>query len=239
MARYLTGGEKVFVFHTIDLDTHALAQTVCADKSSDSTSQHLLWACRELGRPDFLQLDNDAAFTGLGRQARGFGRFLRIALYLGIELIFIPPAEPQRNHIVERVNGLWVSSFWEKEHFASRREVVRKSGKFLAWARNLCAARTGRVDYQASQGEGESSQAVATTNQRTATGDALDCRSYPFHSPSQWRWRDQHSQRAMEGLENFVRAVCLGSARYRAERTMHLASSFSARRAEADPTLCL
>jgi len=133
VARYLTGGEKVFVFHTIDLETHALQQTIRADKSTHSTCEHLLAACAELGRPDFLQLDNDAAFTGLGRHRRVFGQFVRTALYLGIELIFIPPAEPQRNHVVERVNGLWVSSFWEKDHFASRRELLRKSPKFLAW----------------------------------------------------------------------------------------------------------
>jgi hypothetical protein len=133
VARYLTGGEKVFVFHTIDLQTHALAQTIRADKSTTSTCQHLLTACTELGLPDFLQLDNDAAFTGLGRHPRLFGHFVRTALYLGIELIFIPPAEPERNHVVERVNGLWVSSFWEKDHFASRRELLRKSRKFLTW----------------------------------------------------------------------------------------------------------
>ena len=65
VARYLTGGEKVFVFHTIDLQTHALAQTIRADKSTASTCEHLLTACAALGLPDFLQLDNDAAFTGL------------------------------------------------------------------------------------------------------------------------------------------------------------------------------
>lgn len=133
VARYLTGGEKVFVFHTIDLQTHALAQTIRADKSTASTCEHLLTACAALGVPDFLQLDNDAAFTGLGRTTRVFGQFVRAALYLGLELIFIPPAEPVRNHVVERVNGLWVSSFWEKDHFASRRELLRKSPKFLTW----------------------------------------------------------------------------------------------------------
>lgn len=32
VARYLTGGEKVFVFHTLDLETRALAQSRRADK---------------------------------------------------------------------------------------------------------------------------------------------------------------------------------------------------------------
>jgi len=106
IARYLTGGEKVFVFHTLDLQTRALAQTIRADKSTVSACNHLLRAGVELGLPDFLRLDNDAAFTGLGRHGRQFGQFVRTALYLGIELLFIPPGEPERNHDVERTGNL-------------------------------------------------------------------------------------------------------------------------------------
>lgn len=88
---------------------------------------------KELGIPDFLQIDNDAAFTGLGNKARVFGHFVRLALYFGMELVFIPPAEPKRNSMVERVHGLWVSSFWEKDHFASVRDFLKKRKKFLNW----------------------------------------------------------------------------------------------------------
>jgi transposase len=133
IARYLTGGEKVFAFHTINLRTHALAQTIRADKTTESAYDHLLEAFSILGLPDFLQIDNDAAFTGLGRTKPVFGRIIRLLLYLGIEVIFIPPGEPKRNHVVERVNGIWAKSFWEKNHFASYRAVLRKSPKFLAW----------------------------------------------------------------------------------------------------------
>ena len=89
--RYFTGGEKVFVFHTIDLRTHALAQTLRPDKSTESAWEHLLACGSQSGLPDFLQLDNDGAFTGLGRTPHVFGRFVRLALYLGIEPLFIPP----------------------------------------------------------------------------------------------------------------------------------------------------
>jgi transposase len=136
IARYLTGGKKVFVFHTINLRTHELAQTIGADKSRPSACAHLLAACSLLGLPDFLQIDNDAAFTGLGRTKPLFGRFIRLLLYLGIEVIFIPPGEPQRNHVVERANGLWAKSFWEKDHFSSLRAVQRKAPKFLTWYEN-------------------------------------------------------------------------------------------------------
>ena len=131
--RYFTGGEKVFVFHTIDHRSHALAQTLHSDKSTASTCAHLLEGCAQLGIPDLLQLDNDAAFTGLGRAPRVLGRFVRLALYLGIELLFIPPGEAKRNHVVERVHGTWAESFWNKHHFTSLRDLTRKSPKFLAW----------------------------------------------------------------------------------------------------------
>jgi putative transposase len=133
IARYLPGGDKVFAFHTIDWQSYALAQTLRTDKRTSSTVAHLLESCRSMGLPDFLQLDNDAAFTGLGRRPRVFGQFVRLALYLGIELIFIPPGEPKRNGLVERINGLWARSFWDKNHFASLPALLRKSPQFLAW----------------------------------------------------------------------------------------------------------
>jgi hypothetical protein len=96
-ARYLEGGEKVFVFHTVDAHTHALSQTSSRDKTPTSVCGHLLHACAGVGVPDFLQIDNDAAFTGLGKTPGVFGRFVRLALACGRELIFIPPGEPERN----------------------------------------------------------------------------------------------------------------------------------------------
>lgn len=133
VARYLEGGAKVFVFHTIDLHTQALCQTCGSDKSTASLCQHLLTASQQLGLPDFLQLDNDAAFTGLGKKPRVFGHFVRLALYLGIELLFIPPAEAKRNHVVEGINHLWAHSFWDRNHFTSVKAFARKREQFLIW----------------------------------------------------------------------------------------------------------
>jgi transposase len=132
-ARYLEGGEKVFVFHTVDTHTHGLEQSSGGDKTTTSVCAHLLQVCARMGVPDFLQIDNDAAFTGLGKTPGGFGRFVRLALYLGIELIFIPPGEPERNALVEGIHPLWAQSFWKKNHFASLKAFQRQSPHFLAW----------------------------------------------------------------------------------------------------------
>lgn len=131
--RYLTGGEKVFAFHTVDLHTHALSQTVGRDKTTTTVRAHALAVWQELGLPDFLHLDNDAAFTGLGRKSRVFGSFVRLCLYFGIELIFIPPAEAKRNSVVEGINHLWSHGFWERNDFTSWRDFARKRRKFLTW----------------------------------------------------------------------------------------------------------
>jgi transposase len=146
--RYFTGGEKVFVFHTIDHRTHALAQTLRPNKSTAAAWEHLLEGCAQLGMPDMLQLDNDAAFTGLGRAPRVFGQCVRLALYLGIELLFIPPGEAKRNHVVERVHGAWAESFWNKNHFTSLRDLARQSPKFFAWYAEYAPEALGGLTVQ-------------------------------------------------------------------------------------------
>jgi putative transposase len=132
-ARYLEGGQKVFAFHTLDAQTRGLTETIRSDKTVASVIAHSLAVWQQLGVPDFLQLDNDSAFTGGEKTPRRFGTFVRLCLYVGIELLFIPPAEPKRNGVVEALHGLWAASFWERNHFRSFAEVVRKSRLFTAW----------------------------------------------------------------------------------------------------------
>jgi hypothetical protein len=131
--RYLEGGTKVFVFHTVEAQTRALVQTLSKDKTGKSLLCHVLQVWQSLGLPDGLQLDNDAAFTGGQSTPRRFGSFVRLCLYLGMELVFTPPHEPKRNWLVEGLNGLWARSFWNREHFRSFNDVVRKSHKFTQW----------------------------------------------------------------------------------------------------------
>ncbi len=133
IARYLEGGEKVFVFHTIDVGTRALAQTISTNKTTDTVRIHLLETWQTLGLPHNLQLDKDAAFSGGERTPRRFGAIVRLCLYMWIEIIFVPPGEPKRNAMVERVNGLWARQFWDRNHFRSLAEVLRKQAVFTHW----------------------------------------------------------------------------------------------------------
>jgi putative transposase len=131
--RYLEGGLKVYAFHTLNLRTRACAQPLATDKSGATVLAHGLATWKTLGIPQFLQLDNDAAFCGGYKTPRLFGQFVRLCLYLGIELIFLPVAEPQRNGEVEEVNGLWARSFWDRRRFTSFGQLCRASPAFLLW----------------------------------------------------------------------------------------------------------
>jgi len=131
--RYLEAGPKVYAFHTLNLGTRACAQTITADKSRVTVFRHCVNAWMTLGIPHFLQLDNDAAFCGGYKTPRLFGQFVRWCLYLGIELIFLPVAEPECNGEVEELNGLWSHAFWERRRFASFVRVCRASPVFVDW----------------------------------------------------------------------------------------------------------
>lgn len=131
--RYLPKGAKAYAFHTLNLRTRACAQTIAADKSTPTAITHVLETWKTLGLPRFLQVDNDAAFCGGYKVPRVFGQFVRLCLYLGIELIFLPVAEPERNTEVERLHGLWGQTVWERQHFISVGGVQRTTPKFLRW----------------------------------------------------------------------------------------------------------
>jgi len=135
--RYLAGGRKVYAFHTLNLHTRAMGQTLADNKALPTVRQHVLEAWKTLGIPHFLQTDNDAVFCGGYKVRRVFGAFTRLCLCLGIELIFLPYEEPQHNSAVEQLNGLWGGpAFWQRHHFRCLDDVRRLSPAFRAWYRD-------------------------------------------------------------------------------------------------------
>ena len=131
--RYLHGGPKVYAFHTVDLHSRALHQTLSTDKRSDTAQQHVLNSWQQLGVPDALQLDNDVAWCGTLQHPRHISVFLRLCLYCGVEPILLPFAEPEHNGVVEWINALWSQQFWNLQTFRSVAQVRRNGPQFVAW----------------------------------------------------------------------------------------------------------
>jgi hypothetical protein len=131
--RYLAGGAKLYAFHTLDLETRACQHSLSTNKSGATVRTHSLATWERLGIPDFLRLDNDAAFNGGYKVPRVIGQFVRLCLYVGIELIFIPVGQAERNGEVESLNGLWGRAGYDRQRFRSVAAALRSEPVFQAW----------------------------------------------------------------------------------------------------------
>lgn len=131
--RYLKGGITVYAFHSLAWQTHALQQTISTNKSGQTVYQHVRQTWQNIGLPHGLQRDHDAAFCGGYRVKRVCSTLVRLCLFVGIEPIFIPVREPQRNGGIEQVNGLWSQTFWRRFAFCPVTHVKRANPQFAAW----------------------------------------------------------------------------------------------------------
>ena len=136
ISRRVQGGAYTFAFNVVDYETRDLAHFLAGDKRAATTRGVLLDSWGKIGLPDGLQLDNDAAFCGGYRVERVFGQIVRLCLYCGVEPIFIPFYEPERNELVERTNGLWVQAFWDRRRFRNLVHAQRCSPEFVTWYRH-------------------------------------------------------------------------------------------------------
>jgi hypothetical protein len=173
-ARYLPGGAKAFVFNTVDYASRDLHSQLYSDKTVQTACAHALGVWRSpLGLPDGLQLDNDALFCGGYRGRRVFGQFVRLCLYVGVEPIFLPFYEPQRNELVESLHGLWQQAFWKRRRFRSLRQAKRCHPQFEHWYRH---------EY-VPPGGGEQTPAQASRTHQAVRLSAAQIRQMPAPLP--------------------------------------------------------
>jgi hypothetical protein len=127
--RYLRGRKTKYYFF---LCKDAFDQAVYAEFHPGQTLEQvlpfLLRAWQHLGLPQQAQFDNGRQFYAPGRYARSLNRVLRLTLRLGVQPVFIPEGQPQRNGSVENFNG-WFQPLLLRRDFpnvaAVRRELRR------------------------------------------------------------------------------------------------------------------
>jgi hypothetical protein len=135
ITRWITGGEVVQTFNTVDIYSNDASSTSHATKTATATCQHLLHTWQQVGVPDVAQFDNESAFSG-GTHPWGLGRVVRLCLSMGIDVVFIPLGEADDHSPVETFNHLWAQRFWGRHHFTRRRDVSRVQRTFLTWYRS-------------------------------------------------------------------------------------------------------
>jgi transposase-like protein/transposase InsO family protein len=128
--KYLKGGFKFYFYTIIDTDNHYAFVYPIKNKSAKSIAPCLIDFWQNYQIPDFLQMDNELSFRGSNRHPRGLGLLLRIMLDSNVSPIFIPPAEPWRNGIIEKFNDTVLKHFYGSQTFSSFEEIKEKAIKF-------------------------------------------------------------------------------------------------------------
>jgi transposase InsO family protein len=128
--KYLKGGFRFYFYNIIDTENHYASVYPIKDKSANSIVPCLIDFWQNYQMPDFLQMDNELSFRGSNRHPRGLGMLLRVSLINGVSPIFIPPAEPWRNGIIEKFNDTVLKHFYGSQTFSSFEEIQEKARKF-------------------------------------------------------------------------------------------------------------
>jgi hypothetical protein len=123
ITRWITGGEVVQTFKTVDLYSNDACSTSHAPQTAAAACEHFLHTWQQLGVPDVAQVDNESAFSG-GNHPWVLGTVVRLCLYMGIDVLFIPLGEADDHSPVETCNHLWAQQCW------GRHRLTRRQGAF-------------------------------------------------------------------------------------------------------------
>jgi hypothetical protein len=128
--RYLKGGFRFYFYTIIDTENHLAGVYPIPDKTAEGIVPCVIDFWRSYQMPDFLQMDNELSFRGSNRHPRSLGLLMRVALSNGVRPIFIPPAEPWRNGIIEKFNDNVQKYFYNAQTFTSLEELQNRAKEF-------------------------------------------------------------------------------------------------------------
>jgi putative transposase len=123
---YLKGQrQRYYIFVCRDAFDGAVHLKLGRSRHMEAVLTFLGECWKTLGRPEQIQFDNAREFLGWGPAARYLSRVIRLCLRFGIEPIFIPPAQPQRNGAVEWFNG-WFQPRLFQRHYTRASALKRE-----------------------------------------------------------------------------------------------------------------
>jgi transposase-like protein len=128
--RYIKNDGRFYSLSVIDLESYLVTFNPCRNKTDEAMAQGLLRTWKTIGKPDFLQLDNELSFRGSNRYPHSLGLVLRMCLSLGIQTIFIPIGEPWRNGTVEKLQDIFDKMFYRRQHFSSYQNLKKQTRCF-------------------------------------------------------------------------------------------------------------
>jgi transposase InsO family protein len=127
---YLSGPLRFYSLNAVDTAINRCGIEPMPSKEAQSIldAVHAVWM--RMGIPENLQVDNELVFYGSPTHPRGMGPLIRFCLAYGVNLWFIPAAEPWRNGIVEQFNDHYQQKFLAKVMMASMSQLKQESLAF-------------------------------------------------------------------------------------------------------------
>ncbi len=147
---FLPGGAKVACFNAVDVVSHyPTGQQYPTHRSVDATA-FLRHVWQTLGIPAYTQVDNEGCFSGGFTHPAVLGKVVRLALFVGTELVFSPVYHPESNGTVERFHQDYDQHVWDKCELLDLAAVQRHSLAFMTAYRHSLhiAALQGRSPAQ-------------------------------------------------------------------------------------------
>ena len=154
--RHLHQDGHFYSLNVIDLESYLAAINPCRSKADLPVAQRLLRSWKTIGKPDFLQMDNELCFRGSNRHPHSLGRVIRMCLALGVQPIFIPLGEPWRNGVVEKLQDVFDKLFFRRQRFKNFRQLQQEARVFERFRNenHRCSAIANQVpvDFVKQQG---------------------------------------------------------------------------------------
>lgn len=128
---FLTGGQSISCFNSIDVVSRYPAGAQSGSKSSADAVAFLMHTWRELGLSDYLQMDNESCFNGGYTHPGVIGKAVRLALLVGVQPVFSPFYHPESNGYIERFHQDYSDFVWKKKRLDHLTAVRQRSALFF------------------------------------------------------------------------------------------------------------
>jgi len=177
--RYLRGPVRFYSFNTVDVATARCATVPLLHRSTEAVIPAVWQTWMRLGIPQYQQMDNELVFFGSRLHPRGLSQVLRLCLLHEVEPLFIPPAEPWRNGVVEKFNDHWQQKFLS--------QPMSSFEQLQVGSRSFDARHNSRWRYRKINGQ-TPNQALAASRVAPRLPSTIDPPTLPLPRPRRGRY---------------------------------------------------
>ena len=128
---FLKGGQAIACFNAIDVVSRYPTGQAYEQRRSQEAAEFLVYAWRDIGLPEYTQVDNEGCFSGGFTHPKVLGKVVRLALYVGTQLVFSPIRHPESNGSVERFHQDYNQHVWQETDLKQCADVQAQADLFF------------------------------------------------------------------------------------------------------------